>query len=323
MMKLKENRVYTLMLIPERTREVRSIKIPTWALRSLIGFAVVVLGLVVLGIFNYAFVLSQLNDNYSLRAENRRLKGQLQVFKVKLGTLEESVDRIQNFRDKLKVITGSESTTPDTNPSELPNAAENIGKPAREIPAVKSMESSYQQNDPEKLEFQRAYTEIDQQIIRATAQALQLESGLQNQYASLMDQRDFLNAKPTRKPVVGYYTSGFGVRRSPVGGRLKMHEGLDIANFVGSPIQVTADGIVIYATVKAGYGQTVIVDHGYGIQTWYAHTKKILVRRGQKVSRGDIVAQLGNSGQSTGPHVHYEIRVNGIPVDPLSYILED
>jgi len=323
MINLKQNRAFTLMLIPERTRDVKSIQIPSWILRSAIAFFILMGGLVALGLFNYAFVLGQLNDNYSLRAENRRLKGQLQVFKVKMSTLEDSVDRIQTFRDKLKVITGSEATPIELNVNELPNSATNIGRPPRDIPGVKTIESSYQQNDPEKREFQMAYTEIDQQIVKATAQALALESSLQSHYLSLMDQKDFLNAKPTRKPVVGYYTSGFGVRRSPVGNRLKMHEGLDIANFVGSPIQTTADGIVVYATVKAGYGQTVIVDHGYGIQTWYAHTKKILVRRGQKVSRGDIVAQLGNSGQSTGPHLHYEIRVNGIPVDPLSYILED
>lgn len=323
MFRLNENRSYTFMLIPERTREVSSVQIPAWVLKSALFFGIVIAGLIVLAVFNYSFILNQLSDNYSLRAENRRLKGQLQVFKVKLGTLETSVERIQNFRDKLRVITGSESQTPQTDLNNIPDSLENTGKPAKEIPALKTLESSFHPADPEKYEFQKAYQEIDTKIIQATARALALESDLQNQYVNLMDQRDFLNAKPTRKPVVGYYTSGFGVRRSPVGGRLKMHEGLDIANYVGAPIQATADGIVVFATVKAGYGQTVIVDHGYGVQTWYAHTKKILVKRGQKINRGDLVAQLGNSGQSTGPHLHYEIRINGIPVDPLSYILED
>ncbi len=102
-----------------------------------------------------------------------------------------------------------------------------------------------------------------------------------------------------------------------------MHEGLDIANYPGTPIKATADGVVIFANTKAGYGQTVILDHGYGLETWYAHTRKMLVSKGQKVARGETVALLGNSGRSTGPHLHYEVRVNGTPVDPLSYVLED
>ena len=102
-----------------------------------------------------------------------------------------------------------------------------------------------------------------------------------------------------------------------------MHEGLDIANAPGTPIFATADGVVTYADVKAGYGQIVILDHGYGLETWYGHTKKVLVAKGQKIKRGDRIALLGNTGMSTGPHVHYEVRVNGTPVDPLSYILEN
>ncbi len=102
-----------------------------------------------------------------------------------------------------------------------------------------------------------------------------------------------------------------------------MHEGLDIANHPGTPIKATADGVVTFANTKAGYGQTVILDHGYGLQTWYAHTRTMLVKGGQKIRRGETIALLGNSGRSTGPHCHYEVRVNGIPVDPLSYILEN
>ena len=122
---------------------------------------------------------------------------------------------------------------------------------------------------------------------------------------------------------MGYFTSGFGVRRSPYGGREKMHEGLDIANYPGTAIRAPADGTVVYAGAKAGYGQTLILDHGYRLETWYAHTRRILVRTGQRVRRGEAIAQLGNSGRSTGPHLHYEVRINGIPVDPLSYILEN
>ena len=102
-----------------------------------------------------------------------------------------------------------------------------------------------------------------------------------------------------------------------------MHEGLDIANRPGTVIRAPADAVVSFAATKAGYGQTAILDHGYGVETWYGHTRKLLVAKGQKVRRGDAIAHLGTSGRSTGPHLHYEVRVHGYPVDPLSYILEN
>ena len=102
-----------------------------------------------------------------------------------------------------------------------------------------------------------------------------------------------------------------------------MHEGLDIANRVGTVIRAPADGEVTYAASKAGYGNTVILNHGYGLETWYGHLKAFKVTPGEKVKRGTQIALLGNTGRSTGPHVHYEVRVKGYPVDPLSYIFED
>jgi murein DD-endopeptidase MepM/ murein hydrolase activator NlpD len=176
---------------------------------------------------------------------------------------------------------------------------------------------------PEDQQLRKEYDQLDRRFTELNHEALLVEQVLQDQYELLADQKAFLAALPTRKPAVGYFTSGFGVRKSPYGGRAKMHEGLDIANRPGSQIRATADGTVIFAGSKSGYGQTLIIDHGYGLETWYAHNRSILVTRGQKVRRGDSIALLGNSGRSTGPHLHYEVRVNGTPVDPLTYILEN
>ncbi|MBY0469609.1 M23 family metallopeptidase [bacterium] len=170
----------------------------------------------------------------------------------------------------------------------------------------------------------REYEELDQKFSKINYDSLLLEQNLQNQYELLSDQKTFLAALPTLKPAVGYFTSGFGVRRSPTGaGRVKIHEGLDIANHPGTQIRAPADAVVTFADTKPGYGLTLILDHGYGLETWYGHTRKILVTKGQKIHRGDTIALLGNSGRSTGPHVHYEVRINHYPVDPMSYILED
>ena len=100
-----------------------------------------------------------------------------------------------------------------------------------------------------------------------------------------------------------------------------MHEGIDIGARSGTPIVSTADGVVIYAGKKPGFGNFIKIRHGYGLETIYAHAKKLFVRPGKKVRRGDLIAAVGSTGYSTGPHVHYEVRVNQIPVDPIYFIL--
>jgi murein DD-endopeptidase MepM/ murein hydrolase activator NlpD len=138
----------------------------------------------------------------------------------------------------------------------------------------------------------------------------------------LLDKESFLNSTPTILPADGWITSYFGQRMSPWAGRLKMHEGLDVGAPYGTPVYSPADGIVTFSGEKAGFGKFVQVDHGYGIETIYAHNQSLGVRSGEKVKRGSLLAAVGNTGHSTGPHLHYEVRVNGIAVDPLYFILD-
>jgi murein DD-endopeptidase MepM/ murein hydrolase activator NlpD len=194
---------------------------------------------------------------------------------------------------------------------------------ANAVNAVNGVASGVDGDNPDDLELRAEYDRLDDRFSELNRETLYVEQMLQDQYELLSDQKAFLAALPTRKPAVGYFTSGFGIRKAPIGGRVKMHEGLDIANRPGTPIKAPADGTVLFADSKSGYGQTVILDHGYGLETWYGHTRKILVKKGQVIRRGDSIALLGNTGRSTGPHVHYEVRVHGTPVDPLSYILEN
>ena len=199
----------------------------------------------------------------------------------------------------------------------VPEAVANALSPQPAVATTLSM-------SPEDVRLRKEYELLDDRFTDLNRDTLYVEQMLQDQYELLADQKAFLSALPTRKPAVGYFTSGFGVRNSPtLGGRVKMHEGLDIANRPGTPVRAPADGVVAFTDSKSGYGQVVILDHGYGLETWYGHLRKSLVQKGQRVRRGDQIALLGNSGRSTGPHVHYEVRVHGTPVDPLSYILEN
>ena len=134
-------------------------------------------------------------------------------------------------------------------------------------------------------------------------------------------------ASPTRPvrwpsiwPATGRLTDFFGGRRNPFGGGGEFHPGQDIANATGTPIIATANGKVIWANWQSGYGRLVEIDHGNGITTRYGHMSKIEVAEGQEIIRGQVIGLLGSSGRSTGPHVHYEVRIFNEPVNPLDYL---
>ena len=145
----------------------------------------------------------------------------------------------------------------------------------------------------------------------------------------LLSQMDVLNMyriaaekAPFASPVKAAvrYTSGFGVRRDPKTGGRRMHNGSDFAGSYGTNIYATADGVVTHAGWLSGFGKLVKIRHAFGIETYYAHTSAILVKEGQRVSRGDHIADMGNTGRVTGTHLHYEVRVDGTPVNPMIYI---
>ena len=133
-----------------------------------------------------------------------------------------------------------------------------------------------------------------------------------------------VDALPIAMPVEGKVrqTSGFGYRRDPILGRSRMHEGVDWSGPYGTPIMATADGVVLKAgrNVGSGYGNAIVIRHEFGIETLYAHLSKINVKPGQKVSKGERIGAMGNSGRSTGTHLHYEVHVGGKPTNPLTYI---
>lgn len=129
-----------------------------------------------------------------------------------------------------------------------------------------------------------------------------------------------LNASiPNIKPVQGSITSEFGMRMHPVRNTLMFHAGVDFSAATGTEVHATGDGIVSFAGYDGGYGQKVTINHGYGYKTIYAHLSKALVREGQRIRRGEIIALSGNTGVSTGPHLHYEVQKNGVTVNPTAY----
>jgi murein DD-endopeptidase MepM/ murein hydrolase activator NlpD len=172
---------------------------------------------------------------------------------------------------------------------------------------------------------EQAYTQSVDQLyaLRRTAlsgQVYQMASlNLRHPFGGSDDTLSLANA-PSLWPVVGPVTSSFGERQDPFNGEGAFHAGVDISSTFGTPVRATADGTVEMASRATGYGREVIIDHGYGVKTCYGHLSGFAVTEGQEVTRGQIIGYVGTSGRSTGPHLHYEVRIRNTPVNPHKYL---
>jgi len=230
---------------------------------------------------------------------------QIQSFAHDIDALKDQLIKLNQFEEKIRVIANLE-------PGQDEDALFGVGGAA-----------------PEDLDPQLGLTERHESLMREMHRqvneletaSLHQEGRLDGLLDKLEDERSLLASTPAIRPAKGWITSTFGYRTSPFTGRKEFHKGLDIANRTGTAIEAAADGVVAFAGRKGPMGNIIVVDHGHGLVTRYAHLSEVLKKRGAKVKRGDIIAQMGNTGRSTGPHLHYEVQLNGVPVNPSSYIL--
>ena len=246
------------------------------------------------------------NRIQTLTDENKVLKEHLQQMTTKLATLETTIDRLAERDNNLRLVV------------DLPKIDEDVQKVGT---GGTSQNYEFGLSSGEANELLRSSTELMDKLERE----IKLQ---QDSYAEIYKKFEFNKAFfshiPGIKPMKGFYAANsFGYRLHPVLKVLKFHEGLDIINDVGTPVHVTGDGVVSFVGLNVGYGLTIQVDHGYGYQTLYAHLSKSLVKEGQSVKRGDIIARSGHSGLVSGPHLHYEVRVNGEKENPINYFFEE
>jgi murein DD-endopeptidase MepM/ murein hydrolase activator NlpD len=279
----QDKRFYTFIFAPTANSRFRKINIHYNVLYAILGLALI--GFITLSFGAYRLARhAVLAAKFNLvQLENRKLRDENHQVKHNLDRLQGRLAVIETTSRKLAQVSGLDR------PADL-NA--NIGSGGPSGGNVKELEE--------------------------TTSALEREL---RQIKELFDQREVkLSSTPTGWPVRGYITDGFGSRANPFGGGYEQHAGLDIATTFGTAIEATADGIVIFAGVHAGYGNVVVIDHGYGITTRYGHMSRIDVTVGQRVHRGTQVGAVGSTGRSTGPHCHYEVRLHDRPVNPLNYL---
>jgi len=284
---------YTLLIIPEDNRQVWRLNIKRRWLS--VGMMLALVLAVLAGGVMY---------DYGRLLVNRSELGQLRKAAVwHDDRMQQALDEIDNLRHQLVML--------GHNDAKLRVMAE------LDPPHAKGLSGT---GGSQELEAPPNIDEIQYQIDQLRARIDLQRTSQEEIHGILSDQRSLVAATPAGWPAKGWVTSRFGPRKDPFTGRRKFHYGFDIAARTGTPVYATADGVVSHVQISSSYGKVIIIDHGYGFQTRYAHNSRVFVKVGDRVTRHQKISAIGNTGRSTGPHLHYEILVDGIPVSPKKYL---
>lgn len=338
----RRRRFFTVMVVPHTEKAVLSFRIPTYAVEAffaLVGAAVIA---ALLFTNSYQKLTAQVQELQHLRQLTQEQRGQLENLTREAEAVRESLRRVEELEQQVRRMIqtdGSDSgqarvatlqpadprtrrAAPDLPPGEEPLGPPALGGPPG--PALPSATLAGLYATPAGTPPQ-ALPDGKAQAVRADLQEAQaagrnLLESLDQLRKAYAEQQAFLRSKPSGLPASGEITSHFGSRTNPYGWGTEFHPGLDVAAPHGAPVWATADGVVKFAGWDGAYGLKVEIDHGHGFSTVYGHSSRLLVEVGDRVQRGQTIGLTGSTGRSTGPHVHYEVRVYGRLADPLNYI---
>lgn len=309
---------YYIMLFSQSSTGSRPVAVSRWLLHLTL-----VVGTLAVGAFSY-FVCDYiamrqlkikyhiaLNEKKHMQSEARHVASHLEMAKEKLKKLDDHMVMLRKLAE-VKVDKLSQNAGIGPLDEEEAMIQEENEKSVRVAENSSALGLSY--DDFVFRPLMEKIGEVDQ-IAHDQSQAMKLL------LLNLQRKKHLIFSVPVGKPTSGWISSSYGPRISPFTGTKAMHYGIDIAARVGSPVYAPADGVVIFAGNKAGFGRFLMVAHDHGIVTKYGHNAELFVKMGERVKRGDPIAAVGSSGRSTGPHLHYEIWVNGKPQDPKRFLL--
>jgi len=240
-----------------------------------------------------------------LRQEAQNQRSQIQFFSARIEDLEKQLSKLKEFDKKIRIIANLEKGQETT-------ASMGMGGPS---PSDIRDKLKKEKDDAGLVQQMKSDVE------RLQSEAMSREDSLSELEKLLQVKREMLAHTPSVWPVQGWVTSGFGYRTNPFTGLTQMHEGLDVSNRLGTPVIAPSNGIVSDVGNDNAVGKVVVIFHGFGMTSRYGHLSKVLVKTGQRVKRGDKIAEVGMTGKTTGPHLHYEVKINGVPINPARYIL--
>ena len=312
-------RHYTIVIVPESKSGSKRYTVPYHLVTLGKILASVVFILVGYGIADYAHMRKLRSTYLQAMQDDRALKGEARILMTSLDEVRTSLRKVKEYSAKLSEITNlqTQSLTKRTGLTSAANT--NTSQVANYLPTTKSGANMSVPGhlDLDRLVFKPVFARLDSITMSSQRGVFELQQII----GRLSQQKTLLASIPSLTPVDGWITSGFGQRSSPFTGEPAIHHGLDVAAPSGTPIYAPADGVVVFAGVRSGFGNFVMIAHGYGVVTGYGHNAQNLVSPGQVVHRGDQIATVGQSGRSTGPHLHYEVSVNGRKIDPKKFIL--
>ncbi len=311
----------TVMIIQDSCSPTKQYGIPTVIFKILFVGSFLFAGLIGFLCYDYVQLLQMRLSYNQMAAENEGIKSEARALVSNIKEVKESLARVQDYTQKLTQITNVKvnKVTKSTGMNQLaigPLNAEEY-EIAKKRLKEEALSSSHMSMNLDDLMLKSSFVDLKDVQIEAELQVVDLQKIL----SVLSSQKSLLSSVPSIAPTSGWIASPFGHRVSPFTGIKQMHQGLDIAAPIGTPVYAPADGVVIYEGKKSGYGNFLMIAHGYGIVTRYGHTSQNMVVPGQRVVRGEQIATVGMTGRTTGPHLHYEVVVNGVVTNPNKFIL--
>jgi murein DD-endopeptidase MepM/ murein hydrolase activator NlpD len=291
------NEFYTLIVVPHAKARFRkfqvSVRLTKWFLA-----AFGVMGVILAGILtHYTWIAVEVAEIRRLRVENLALAAKARAYEENAGQLQAKVLQLQSVVTKLGLMAGVEESLPDA-------AVGGVGGLSRN------------ETLPPSVDIASTLQNLDSTVDGLSDKSTKLE-------AYFRDQKELLASTPSTWPLRGYLSAGFGNRPDPFTGRRDFHPGIDISVPRGTKVTAPADGVVVFCGQRAGYGNAMMIDHGFGVVTRYGHLDGFNVRPGQRVKRGDVIAFSGNTGRSTAPHLHYEVWVHDQMRNPIEFIIDE
>jgi murein DD-endopeptidase MepM/ murein hydrolase activator NlpD len=314
-------KAYTILIFSQKAAEVKRFILSPLALK--IGICLLALVVVVGGVIVYDYVVykQKVTELKSLRAEAEAQQEEIRSFQEKITVLEEQLNKLQEMGKQvekdLKEVT------------ELQKEKKNVVVPAKKKNSQvrKKTEVVQEASKPaeEKVslleqERPRLVNRLHSDLGELQKKAFQREQNLKELWEFLQNQKSVLLATPSLWPVIGRISSLFGESRASSSGEARAHKGIDICAPQGTPVMAATDGVVSFAGTESEYGRLIVIDHGHSFSTVYGHLAKIQSRAGEKVVKGQVIGTVGLSGNTTGPHLHFEVRLNNNPVNPARFM---
>jgi len=302
---------YQVVIFPGATSRPRRFSIKRRTVTILLVASLVAAVLEIAFLVQYVTRSGEIWELQALRSEAVQHRQQATALSSAMEDLRKQLSTMREINIRLRVMLGLDPPKPTPSPLGLGGKEESL----LITPPPGGMGG-------EREPFSELAAQLERKLVWLKDEAVNQEQHLRELTGIVGDKKAQWASTPSIWPVRGWVSSGFGHRVSPFTGMDTMHGGIDISAPFHTPVKAPATGTVMTAGPEKSLGNVIVVSHGYGYKTSYGHLAKMKVKQGQTVKRGDILGEVGSTGLSTGPHLHYEIEINGNPVDPMKYIID-